>query len=130
MHWTRYCNSGHSEKPEGKLLRIIGIVPRFTKLWKKSYNKRGSIERWFSSAKLSRLLDKHQLLKMSKIRLHTHMSMLAWLLTALARLKADDYRRMRHMYIRLPRAEPTASPAEALSCTECCLCPQHGGLAT
>ena len=28
---------------------------------------------------------------------------LSWLLTALARLKADDYRQMRHMYIRRPR---------------------------
>ena len=45
VDWSRYCNSGHSEQPEGKLLRIIGIVPRFTKLWRKIYNKRGAIER-------------------------------------------------------------------------------------
>ena len=92
VDWSRYCNSGHSEQPEGKLLRIIGIVPRFTKLWRKIYNKRGAIERWFSSAKRSRLLDKHQLLKMGKISLHANLSTLAWLLTALARLKTDDYR--------------------------------------
>ena len=129
VDWSRYCNSGHSEKPEGKLLRIMGIIPRFTKLWRKIYNKRGAIERWFSSGKRSRLLDKHQLLWIGKITLHVNMSMLAWLLTALARLKTDDYRRMRHMYIRLPRAEPTVEPAEAWGCTECCLCPKHGGLA-
>ena len=132
VDWSRYCNSGHSEKPDGRLLRIIGIVPRFTKLWRKIYNRRGAIERWFSSAKRSRLLDKHQLLKMGKIRLHANISMLAWLLTALARLKADDYRRMRHMYIRLPRAgrETGRNPAElelaqVHDCRGCRLCPQH-----
>ena len=107
----------------------MGIIPGFTKLWRKIYIKRGVIERWFSSAKRSRLLDRHQLLNMGKIGLHVNVSMLAWLLTALARLMADDYRRMRHMYFRLPRAWPTAKPAEAQSCAECCLCPQHGGLA-
>ena len=80
----------------------MGIIPRFTKLWRKIYNKRGAIERWYSIGKRSRLLDKHQLLRMGKITLHVNMSMPAWLLTALARLKTDDYRRMRHMYIRLP----------------------------
>ena len=129
VDWSRYCNSGHSEQPEGKVLRIIGIVPRFTKLWRKIYKKRTEIERWFSSAKRSRLFDKHQLLKMGKIKLHANLSTLAWLLTALARLKTDDYRRMRHMYIRLPRAGPTAEPAEAQKCAECCLCPQHGARA-
>ena len=113
IDWSRYCDSEHWEKLEGKLLRIIGIIPRFSKLWRKIYRKRGSIERWFSSAKRSRLLDKHQLLRMGKIRLHVNMSMLAWLLTALARLKADDYRRMRHMYIRLPRAVGGTHPGVA-----------------
>ena len=36
---------------------------------------------------------------------------------------------MRCMYIRLPRAGPAAAPAEVQECQECCLCPQHGGLA-
>ena len=108
---------------------VIGIVPRFTKLWRKIYNKRGAIERWFSSVKRSRLFDSHQLLEMGKISLHVNMSMLSRLLTALARLKADDYRRMRHIYIRLPRAGPAAVPAGAHKCAECCLCPQHGRLA-
>ena len=99
VDWSRYCNSEHSEKPEGRLLRIMGIVPRFSKAWRKIYKKRTEIERWFSSAKRSRLFDSHQLLRVDKINLHVNMSMLSWLLTALARLKADDYRQMRHMYI-------------------------------
>ena len=137
INWSRHCDSEHSEKPEGELLRTIGIIPRFSKLWRKIYNKRGSIERWFSSAKRSRLLDKHQLLRMGKISLHVNMSMLAWLLTALARLKADDYRRMRHMYIRLPRGGRGADGipadlelAEVHECPGCQLCPQHTALAT
>ena len=129
VDWSSYCNSQHSEKPVGKLLRIIGIVPRFGRAWKRIYKKRTEIERWFSSAKRSRLFDSHQLLRMEKINLHVNMSMLAWLLTALARLKADDYRRMRHMYIRLPRAGPAPVPAEVQECPECCLCPKHGRLA-
>ena len=115
---------------------IIGIVPRFSKLWRKIYNKRSAIEQCFSSAKRSRLLDKHQLLKMGKIKLHANLSTLAWLLTALAGLKADDYRRMRHMYLRLPRAgrEPGRDPtepelAEIHECQGCRLCPQHTALA-
>lgn len=118
------------------MLRTIGIVPPFSKLWRKIYNKRGSIERWSSSAKRSRLLDKHQLLKMGKIGLHANISVQAWLLTALARLKADDYRHMTHMYIRLPRAgrETGRGPAklelaEVHDCQGCCLCPQHFAMA-
>ena len=42
---SRYCNSEHSEKPEGKLLRIMGIVPRFSRAWRKIYKKRTEIER-------------------------------------------------------------------------------------
>ena len=136
IDWSRYCDSEHSEKPEGRLLRTIGIIPRFSKLWRKIYNKRGSIERWFGSAKRSRLLDKHQLLRMGKISLHVNMSMLAWLLTALARLKADDYKRMRYMYIRLPRAKrgtrreaAELNLAEVHECEGCHLCPQHYRLA-
>ena len=132
VDWSRYCNSGHSEKPDGRLLRIIGIVPRFTKLWRKIYNRRGAIERWFSSGKRSRLFDKHQLLKMGKISLHANLATLAWLLTALARLKVDDYEHMRHMYIRLPRerreiGRDSTEPelADIHDCQGCRLCPKH-----
>ena len=45
VDWSRYCNSEHSEKPEGKLLRIMGIVPRFSRAWRKIYKKRTEIER-------------------------------------------------------------------------------------
>ena len=102
IDWSRYCDSEHSEKPEGKLLRIMGIVPRFSGLWKKLYKKRTGIERWFSSGKRSRLLDSHQILRKGKIELHANGSILASLLTMLTHLKADDYNHMRHMRIKLP----------------------------
>ena len=57
VDWSRYCDTEYSEKPEGKLLRIMGIVPRFTGEWKRLYRMRTSVERWFSSAKRSRLLN-------------------------------------------------------------------------
>ena len=102
IDWSRYCDSEHSEKPEGKLLRIMGIVPRVSNLWKSLYKKRTGIERGFSSGKRSRLLNNHQLLNKGKIELHANVSMLATLLTMLTHLKADDYKHMRHMRINLP----------------------------
>ena len=98
VDWSSYCNSEHSEKPEGRLLRIMGIVPRFSKAWRGLYKKRTGIERYFSSAKRSRLLDSHQHLRKAKIELHAEMSMLASLLT---HLRADDYKHLRHMTIKL-----------------------------
>ena len=83
------------------------------------------------------LSSKDQGYRIWAVSLHVNMSMLAWLLTALARLKADDYKRMRHMYIRLPRAGRGAGGtpaerqlAEVHVCQGCYLCPQHTALVT
>ena len=103
VDWSRYCDFEHSEKPAGKMLRIMGTVPRFTEQWNNLFRFRPSIERYFSSAKHSRLLDQHQYLSMAKVSTHAKMSTLSYLLTALAHLKADDYESMRHMSIRLPQ---------------------------
>ena len=100
IDWSRYCNTEHSEKPKGKLLRIMGLVPRSSKLWKKWYKMRTAIERYFSSGKRSRLMDSHRYFRMDKVDLHANLSMLAYLLTALAHLKADDYESMRNMRIK------------------------------
>ena len=105
IHWSRYCDSQHYEKPQGKLLRIVGLLPRCSAEWKAEYKKRPSIERYFSSDKHSRLLDTHRYLNISKVSLHAAMSMLSYLATALAHLNADDYAHMRHMRIRLPAAK-------------------------
>lgn len=102
IQWTTHCDSEHWEKPEGKLLRIIGILPRFTDEWKRIYRMRTSIERYFRSAKHSRLLNQHQVLSIEKVSLHVSLSRLSYLATALGHLKANDYAGMRHMRVRLP----------------------------
>ena len=104
VHFTRYCDSEHYEKPEGRLLRIVGLLPRCSEEWRAKYKLRTVIERYFSSAKHSRLMNVHRYLNISKVSLHVAMSMLAYLATALAHLQADDYAHMRHMRIRLPKA--------------------------
>ena len=78
----------------------MGLVPRSSKLWKKWYKMRTAIERYFSSGKRSRLMDSHRYFRMDKVDLHANLSMLAYLLTALAHLKADDYESMRNMRIK------------------------------
>ena len=79
------------------------MLPRCSEEWKAKYKLRTVIERYFSSAKHSRLMDVHRYLNISKVSLHTAMSMLSYLATALAHLKADDYAHMRHMRIKLPK---------------------------
>ena len=105
VQFTRHCDHECYEKPEGRLLRIVGLLPRCSAEWKAEYKKRPSEERYFSSAKHSRLLDTHRCLNGQKVSLHVLMSMLAYLTTALAHLLADDYAHMRHMRIMLPRAQ-------------------------
>ena len=103
--WSRYCDFDYWEKPEGTRLRIMGTVHRASGEWKEIFKKRPSIERYFSSGKQSRLLDKHQYLGLQeRVSLHATMSVLIYLLTAWGRLRAGDYDKMRRMTIRLPRA--------------------------
>ena len=126
MDWSRYCDFDHWEKPTGKRLRIMGIIHRASQEWQEIFRKRTSVERYFSSAKRSRLLDRHQYMGQERMSLHGRMSMLAYLLTSWGRLAAGDYAGMRQMHIRLPKA---AVPGEIRECDECCLCPEHDLLA-
>ena len=59
---------------------------------------RTAIERYFSNGKRSRLLDSHQHLRKEKTEMRAEMSML----TTLRRHRADDYKHMKHMTIKLP----------------------------
>ena len=111
LDWSRYCNDTHWESPTGKLLRIMGIIPRFSSTWKELYQRRNSIERYFSSAKQSRLLNRHQCLGQEKVELHVGMATLAYALTALAHLEADDYENMLVMDIELPGVKRTEEPS-------------------
>ena len=116
LDWSRYCNDTHWEHPTDKLLRIMGIIPRFSSAWKELYQKRSSIERYFSSAKQSRLLNRHQCLGQAKVELHVSMATLAYALTALAHLEADDYENMGVMDIELPGVKRTAEPSSVENC--------------
>ena len=116
MDWSRYCNDTHWENPTGKLMRTMGIIPRFSSAWKELYRKRNSIERYFSSAKQSRLLNRHQCLGQAKVELHVNMATLAYALTALAHLEADDYENMGVMDIELSGVKRTAEPSSVENC--------------
>ena len=102
MESTGHCDFERWERPQGRLLRIIGLTPRLTTEWKSRYRLRSSIESYFRRAKHSRLLNQHQHLGIEKAGLHVSMSRLEYLATSLAHLKANDYAGMRHMRVKLP----------------------------
>lgn len=82
------------------MLRIIGKLPRFSKIWKLLYKLRQAIERFFSGAKRSRLLDTQRFLTKAKVEMHAAMSLLTYNATMLMRLVVGDYARMRHMRVK------------------------------
>ena len=94
------CDDSHWEDPKDNL-RVIGVVPRRSQLWRDMYRKRQGIERFFGSAKRSRLLDKHQYVLEKKLRTHVALAMLTYLSTMFARICADDSEHMRHMRIKV-----------------------------
>ena len=114
VQFTGHCKDEHYENPEGRLLRIVGLLPRCSDEWKTEYKKRTGIERYFSSVKHSRLTNQHRNFNIIQMSLHVLMSTLAYLATALAHLQADDYAHMRHMRIKLPKEKkpPTAAAPE------------------
>ena len=111
-------------KPEGRLLRTVGILPRFTEEFERIMRMRTGIERYFRSGKHSRLLNQHQFLGIAKVDLHVKVSRLAYVATVLARLKANDYAGMRHMTVRLPRRrrKPIIPPEDACNGADCACC--------
>ena len=94
------CQDSHWEDPRDNL-RVIGVVPRRSQLWLDLYRKRQGIERFFGSAKRSRLLNKHQYVTMQKVKAHVALTMLNYVATMYARICADDAEHLRHMRIRV-----------------------------
>ena len=121
-----HCEGQRYVKPEGRMLRIVGLLPRCSEEWKAKYKKRTVIERFFSSDKHSRLLNQHRYLNIFQMSLHVLLSMLSYLATALAHLQADDYAHMRRMRIKLPKArgERRRRSRPALACRDpdCACC--------
>ncbi len=122
------CDGQCYVKPEGRLLWIVGLLPRGSEEWKAEYKKRTVIECFFSSDKHSCLLNQHRYLNMFQMSLHVLLFMLSYLATALAHLQADDYAHMRHMRIKLPKARGERRrrrlPSPACRDPDCACCDQ------
>ena len=92
------CRQEVWEDPEDNL-RVIGVLPRSSKAWRRLYRMRMSVERVFRSLKHSRGLEGHCFRGMPKILLHSTLSVLTFLMTSLARLRLKDPDRMRQMSV-------------------------------
>ena len=95
-----HCDQEVWEDPYDNL-RVIGILPRASKKWKRLYRRRMSIERIFRSLKHSRGLELHYARGMRKIALQATLSVLTFQATVLGRLNAGDPDRMRRMTIQV-----------------------------
>ena len=94
------CRQEVWENPADNL-RVIGILPRHTALWKRLYRMRWSVERTFGSLKASRGLEGHRVRGIGGIELLAALSVLSYLATALARLRAGDSDNLRRMAVRV-----------------------------
>ena len=95
-----YCDDDFWEDLK-EHLQALGVLPRFTPEWKEKYALPPSIERIFRSLKHSRGLEGHCARGRKKVMLQATLSVLTHLMTVLARLKAGDVKRMRHMAVPL-----------------------------
>ena len=95
-----HCDGEVWEDPQNNL-RVIGVLPRASRGWKRLYRLRMSIERIFRSLKHSRGLEGHMVRGMKKITLHATLSVLTYQATALARLRAGDAAKMRTMAVKV-----------------------------
>lgn len=104
LFFTMHCNDVCEELPEGELLRTLGRVARASQEFQDLYSRRQTIERFFGSAKRSRLLDQHQYRGMAKIRLHVVLAMLTYTATMLDHVRCQRMNRLRRMRIDLPKS--------------------------
>lgn len=102
---TTYCDIEYYEELDGDALRKVGRLVRTTRLWKKLYKMRSTIERLFRSLKHSRLLNQHQYRGLAKVRLHASLALLTYSTTMLVRAQDGDYERIRRMRIHLPTVQ-------------------------
>ena len=103
QHGTKaitHCDTEVWEDPAANL-RVIGVLPRSSEVWKRLYRHRMSIERIFRSLKHSRGLEGHCVRGLRKIALLATLSVLTFQMTALGRLQSGDYNRMRRMTVRV-----------------------------
>jgi hypothetical protein len=93
---VKYCHDedwfAPTENP-----RTLGPIYRGSKQWKVLYRLRQSVERVFKSAKESLRLNRHCVRGHKKVSLHALMSILAFQLTALTRLRLGEPELLRWM---------------------------------
>ena len=77
--------------------RVLGPIHRGSKRWKALYGLRQSVERVFKSVKESLRLERHFIRGLRKIALHCLMSVLAFQLTALTKLRLGQPELLRWM---------------------------------
>ena len=101
VQFSRHCDLEFYEQvTEMPELRKVGKLARANPVWRRLYNRRGSVERLFGSAKQSRLLDTHRCLGIQRIRMHVALSLLAYTGTMLAHVAMGQPKKMRQMDVR------------------------------
>ena len=106
IFFSLYCQDTCYEDPDdADLLRRVGRVARASQEFKDLYSHRQTIERFFGSAKQSRLLAEHRYRSLIKISLHVALSILTYLCTMLNRVWACRLDMLRRMRIRLPKLQ-------------------------
>ena len=76
---------------------LHGVIRRNSPIWKVLYKKRGDIERIFKTLKQNVRLEQHCLRGLGKIALHSLMSTLVYVTSALVHVEAGDIEGMRWM---------------------------------
>ena len=110
LAFSLYCADSCYENPDDPdqpdLLRRVGRVARASQEFKDLYANRQVIERFFGSAKQSRLLATHRYYQRFKIHLHVALAILTYLVTMLNKVLVGRMSELRRMRIRLPKQTP------------------------
>ena len=93
------CNDQHWEDPMDNL-RIISVIARASRLWKRLYRRRTDIDRMFGSMKRSRLLNDLYYIGLPRTRLHVAFAQLTYASTVMMNFRSAGKKNMRHMSVR------------------------------
>lgn len=112
LAFSLYCADTCYENPDDPdLLRQVGRVARASQEFKDLYAHRQTIERFFGSAKQSRLLAEHRYYRRYKIALHVALAILTYLLTMQNKVLTVRMSELRRMRIRLPKQQKEDMPS-------------------
>lgn len=86
---VQWCEGFQWSKPEDSYRVIGGVAARASPSVQRLYKGRMVVERFFNSAKASRLLDYHSFFDMYRIEAHTEISVMAYLATIFHRVSGN-----------------------------------------